>query len=236
MGNDRATGAERQEWDRKSCVNIFEALKLDLTERSIKFCRRVGEKGDEPRPLVTGFYTEWERNELLRNGRYLVDMDFNEVSVGPDLTRKQRQEEGNLEKEAEKKNEYLNEEDVAKNLRWTVVGGKGERRLIKTVQREWMRGGRGPRGMRDMRGGRTRQEQRTGTGGHMVSRGEKEKQCWKETGRVTEGRNPVAAESEDDSEMEVGEGAGAGMRRMEAARNDKRKERSPEAEGPPSKR
>ncbi len=32
MESDRAIGTERQEWDRKSCVNIFEALKLDLTE------------------------------------------------------------------------------------------------------------------------------------------------------------------------------------------------------------
>jgi hypothetical protein len=46
MDGDKATGTERQKWDRKSFANIFHALKLRLNEESIKFCRRVGgEKG-----------------------------------------------------------------------------------------------------------------------------------------------------------------------------------------------
>jgi hypothetical protein len=36
-----------------------------------------------------------------------------------------------MEKEAEGKNENLTEEDAAKNWKWTVLGGKGKRRLIK---------------------------------------------------------------------------------------------------------
>jgi hypothetical protein len=52
----------------------------------------VEERGDKPRLLITGFYTEWERNELYRYGRYLrvVSTVFNEVTVVPNLTKEQR--------------------------------------------------------------------------------------------------------------------------------------------------
>jgi hypothetical protein len=36
-----------------------------------------------------------------------------------------------MKKEAEGKDENLTEEDAAKNCKWTVLGGKGTRRLIK---------------------------------------------------------------------------------------------------------
>jgi hypothetical protein len=36
-------------------VNIFRALKLNIGEDAIRFCRRVGEKKEEPRPMVVGF-------------------------------------------------------------------------------------------------------------------------------------------------------------------------------------
>jgi hypothetical protein len=54
------TGKDRAAWDKKSCGNVFEALNLDMTEEAVKFCRRLGEKGEEPRPLMAGFYTEME--------------------------------------------------------------------------------------------------------------------------------------------------------------------------------
>ncbi len=50
--------------------------------------------------------------------------EFSEVSVVPDLTWKQRQEEGDMDREAETRNENLTEVDVAKKLNWMVVGGK----------------------------------------------------------------------------------------------------------------
>ena len=40
----------------------------------------------------------------------------------------------------QRRNETLSEEDVAKNLQWAVVGGRGERRLIKTAARQPPRG------------------------------------------------------------------------------------------------
>ncbi len=230
--NEKATGLERQEWDKKSCGNIFAALELDMTDKDIKFCRRIGEKGDGPRPLIAGFYNEAERNKVLRYGKYLGETDFKDVTVGPDLTKVQRDEEKDLREEAEKKNEELTEEDISKNLQWTVVGPKGEKRLIKTVQRErdWTRGGGKARIATGMRGGRTRQEQRTNTGGFKgTGRGEKEKQP---------GRSGVEARvtdlSGEESEMERDEETPAAMARKGKA--TKRKERSPAAASPPGKR
>ncbi len=43
-------GRGRYDWDVRSCANLFEALKLDLTSDSIKFCRRVGKEAPTPGP------------------------------------------------------------------------------------------------------------------------------------------------------------------------------------------
>jgi hypothetical protein len=45
---------------------------------------------NKPQLSIIGIYTETEKSELLRHGRYLEDADFSDVTVGPDLTRKQR--------------------------------------------------------------------------------------------------------------------------------------------------
>jgi len=66
---------------------------------------------------------------------------------GPDLTQMQRKEEEEMRQEAERKNrEELTQDDISKNLVWTVVGARGEKRIIKVVER-----GRGG-GQRIMRG------------------------------------------------------------------------------------
>jgi hypothetical protein len=50
----------------QSCDILFNALKTYLTGESIKFCRRVGEKGPATRPLAVGFYDERDKTRLLR--------------------------------------------------------------------------------------------------------------------------------------------------------------------------
>jgi hypothetical protein len=45
-------GRERMEADKKACVKIFKAMKVPSSSEDIRFCRRIGEKGDEPRPLL----------------------------------------------------------------------------------------------------------------------------------------------------------------------------------------
>ena len=66
----------------------------------------------------------------LQNTRY------KHVSIGPDQTRKQKQAETALNEEVNRKNrEELSEEDRSKNLRWMVVGRKGEKRI-----KDWLTG------------------------------------------------------------------------------------------------
>lgn len=124
------TGRERYDWDIASCSNLFKALNLGLDEKSVKFCRRLGESTPEhPRPLVVGFYNEWDKSRLLRADTRRTR--FSNIQIGPDLTKKQRQEEANLTTEAVRRNRALGDDDRAKNLAWTVVGHRGEKRLVK---------------------------------------------------------------------------------------------------------
>jgi hypothetical protein len=59
-GAEVKTIEERKAWDLKSCANIFRALIMDFSCISaVKFCRRVGEKGEGPRPLIVGLKHEW---------------------------------------------------------------------------------------------------------------------------------------------------------------------------------
>jgi len=146
MEDERATGKERQEWDRTGCVKIFDALKLSLKNEDIKFCRRLGEKKSEPRPLIIGFYSEADKALLLRNAKNLENTQYKYVNICPDMTARQRKEEADMKLEADERNENLTEEDRAKNLQWAVVGARGERRLIKTTAREQWRKDQSGRG------------------------------------------------------------------------------------------
>jgi hypothetical protein len=140
-GEEVKTLEERKDWDMKSCDNIFRALKLEMkSENVIKFCRWVGDKGAGPRPLIVEFRREAQKEDLLDRGRDLRDTDFAEVVIIPDLTHEQRKEEAELVKEAERRNSNLAQEDVTKNLEWSVVGARGERRLVKGVARGAARG------------------------------------------------------------------------------------------------
>ena len=255
------TGKDRAAWDKKSCGNIFEALNLDMTEEAVKFCRRLGEKGEEPRPLLAGFYTEMERSKLLRNANKLEKTVFSNVNVSADLTKKQRDEEKEMWKEAESRNEKLTEEDKSKNLQWLVVGARGEKRLVKSTRREQDGGQRERRG----RGGmtRSRADQRGASRGGMSRASGIQRGRGVTRGRVSgagrgSGANltPMGARSEvtatveqrereSQSEMEEGETEeeSEGMEEVEeddsrTGERRKRKERNEDsrAVGPPVKK
>ena len=135
-GDWARTAEERREWDVKSVEKIFRALKLELCRKAIKFCRRVGEKGDEPRPMVVGLNREYQKEDFLEAAKDLKNTDFENVAIAPDLTREQRKDEVEMGQEAERRNANLSEDDRAKNLVWMAVGRKGEKRLIKGTRRE----------------------------------------------------------------------------------------------------
>ena len=100
---------------------------------------------------MIGFRREVYREEILENARWLNDTNFKDIGITPDLTREQRLEEDELLKEAERRNMERTAEDTSKNVEWILVGQRGEKRLIRMVNRRGgargaTRGGRSDRG------------------------------------------------------------------------------------------
>jgi hypothetical protein len=69
----------------------------------------------------------------------LVKYEINEaircIDV-PDLTKKQRAREARMKQEAEDRNKKLTAEERNRNEKWLVVGRRGEKRLIKGIERD----------------------------------------------------------------------------------------------------
>jgi hypothetical protein len=130
---------DRMEADRRLCGDLFAAMGLRLRGTDLKFCRRVGERGQNPRPVVVGLNSEEDRRMVLSRARQLRGGRYDNVAVVPDLTRMQRRGEDKLSGEAEQKNRNLTADDKEKGLRWMVVGKRGEKRLIKGTEREQQR-------------------------------------------------------------------------------------------------
>jgi hypothetical protein len=136
--DDRLGGEERMQYDMEQCVELFSVMELGVAASELKFCRRVGTKGEKDRPLVVGLYNERTRGRILRADWKSLEP---EVSVGPDLTKRQREDEAQVWKDMEDRNSRRTAEERAKNLAWRVVGPKGERRLVLGQARELERGG-----------------------------------------------------------------------------------------------
>jgi hypothetical protein len=190
-----------------------------------------------------------ERSKLLRNARNLEKTAFKNVNVSADLTKKQRDEEKEMWKEAENRNENLSESDRSKNLQWLVVGARGEKRLVKSTPREQTGGEREGRGRRGtirggtVRGGPTRGSGTLrgrglargrgsgtgrGSGANMVPMGPRPSTTVSPVQRETD--QTETSETEESEEMEEDDSR-VGERR-------KRKERNEDsgAMGPPVKR
>jgi hypothetical protein len=145
------------EADLTECEKVFVATGVRAGKRDIRFCRRIGEKGKSKgkRPILVGMKSELVKAELLDAAKELQNTRYKHVSIGPDQTRKQKQAETALNEEVNRKNrEEFSEEDRSKNLRWMVVGRKGEKRIVKKLlsertgkgQQQAATGSRGPRG------------------------------------------------------------------------------------------
>jgi hypothetical protein len=131
------TDKERTEADLTECNHIFKATGARIGRRDIRFCRRVGERGIEKRPLLVGLKTEMIKTDLLDAARELRHTVYKNVSICPDQTRKQRMAEKKLlETVVQKNREELTDEDRSKNLQWMAVGKKGEKRIMKGPARE----------------------------------------------------------------------------------------------------
>ena len=127
---------ERVEMDKIECEKIFLAMGARTRGQNLRFCRRIGERGNDPRPIVIGLFSEEVKRHLLERARELRNTQFENVSLVPDLTKNQRKGEDRLRQEADKRNEELTEEDRNRNMKWMVVGRRGEKKIIKGTERE----------------------------------------------------------------------------------------------------
>jgi hypothetical protein len=132
----------RIEQDKIECVKVMSTMGIRMQQEDLRFCRRVGERGQDPRPVVIGLRNEGERRMILDRARQLRGTPYDNISIVPDMTKMQRRAEDKLSREAEIRNEQLTAEDREKNLRWIVVGKRGEKRLIKGSDREGINNGR----------------------------------------------------------------------------------------------
>lgn len=138
-------GSDRKEQDMRKVTEIFEHLECPVTADNIKFIFRVGEKKDDrpaPRPIIVCLKDPTARKSILDNTRKLAGSNFDKISITPDLTPLQRREEDEMRKEAEVRNEAMDETERL-NYEWVLVGRKGQRSLIK--RRRFVGGSGAPR-------------------------------------------------------------------------------------------
>ena len=127
---------DTKKWDEDSFNNVTAAMGVNLTfQESASFSRRLGAGGGErARPLLIGLKKEEYKVAILSCASKLATSRLSSVSVVPDLTKKQREMDEEVRREADRRNrEELTDDDRSKNLRWVAVGRKGARKIIKKV-------------------------------------------------------------------------------------------------------
>lgn len=128
----------KRKLDEDVILDIFEELGYNLKMKDdIKFMSRLGKTST--RPIVVGFRSQECRDKILNNTWKLSKSEeFKDISVNPDLTPKQLEEEKKLKLEAENRNEEMAEKEpeVAKNFTWKLVGLRGQRLLRKVARGE----------------------------------------------------------------------------------------------------
>lgn len=157
-GEEIRDNRARIEMDRDRCGDIFNILRVKTRKEDLRFCRRIGERSRDNRPLCVGLHSEEDKRAILASTRELRGSKYDNVSVVPDLTRMQRKGEDKLTREAEVKNNSLSGTDVEMGLKWMVVGRRGEKRLIKGRERDSLTHPEGMHGVGN-RGGRPNQGQ-----------------------------------------------------------------------------
>ncbi len=102
------------EADKEECEKVFRAMGSKARRSDIRFCRRLGEKGEDDRPLLLGTTSETIKSEVLDHAKGLQNTDYQDIGIAPDQTKKQKQAEIRLAEEVKRKNrDELTEQDVA---------------------------------------------------------------------------------------------------------------------------
>ena len=128
--DDRSPQA-RKSHDMDQFKDIMNTISCKLEDKDIKYMNRIGEKRDSDRPLLVCFRNHVNKTMVQESARFLKSSKWNEISIIPDLTKRQRKEEEVLRTEMERKNKEMDKEDFL-SWEWRMVGARGERRLVKT--------------------------------------------------------------------------------------------------------
>jgi hypothetical protein len=76
------------EADKRECENIFTAIGSKVRRMDIRFCRRIGEKGEKARPLLLGMTLETVKCEVLDQAKELQNTEYQGNGIGPDHDRR----------------------------------------------------------------------------------------------------------------------------------------------------
>lgn len=162
-------GNERKEHDVAEVKKVAKCIDINLDQvGDIKFVKRIGVRDPENenyRPILLGLKDEELKNKMMRARKKLIESDFEDVYIVPDMTKQQRKEEDDMSNEATKRNYELDSE-TSLNSEWRVVGSRGEKRLVfgRKYPEHQLRGRGGGRGRYPGRGGR--RGMAVGRGGH----------------------------------------------------------------------
>ena len=166
---DIENGGQRQEVDNTTINELFRAIGANINNEDVKYAVRVGKRSpgiiENPRPIKMGFRCKNKREMIFNRAKNIPSTEFKDVSIAPDLTDQQRDEDKALMAEAERKNEERTEEERL-NFEFRCQGRRGERTIIRTRisslrGRGTMRGQGGQRG----RGAATSRARRGSRGG-----------------------------------------------------------------------
>ena len=124
-------GKERKEADIKLLSEVL--LTLDPSfdySQDVKFMHRIGEKNDKVRPITLSFKKIDRKDVFVTEAHKLEGTEFSNTSISIDLTKRQRNEQRDMESEASKRNNALSEEDFLK-YEWIVTGPRGNKRIVR---------------------------------------------------------------------------------------------------------
>jgi hypothetical protein len=146
LPESRADRPADKKRDDQECLNkVFSAMNCTVNmNRDVKFYYRAGERQDDgrARPLVVGFRDPGLRDRVLNHARNLSSHPtFKDLNMVADLTARQRKEEEDMRKEADKRNHEMTPEESG-NFEWKVVGPRGKRKLVKSKRMDrpgWVR-------------------------------------------------------------------------------------------------
>ena len=134
---DLRTGEEKKEADLQQVDKVLKAIKVP-TQPDIKFCTRLGKLNpnipSQTRPVLIGMQDLETKKLILAAARNLKGTEFEKVGIVPDLTKQQRQQEANLWKEAETRNQDMSQEESL-NFQWRPTGPKGQQVLSRVRKR-----------------------------------------------------------------------------------------------------